>query len=91
MTSLGVTKEALNDKYLGMPSDVGKSKTGTFKYLKDRVWKKVHGWLEKLLSVGGKEVLIKSVAQAIPTYIMGVFKLPASLCDDLTRLVRNFW
>ena len=45
-TSLGVTQEALNDRYLGMPTDVGKSKNGTFKYLKDRVWKKVQGWLE---------------------------------------------
>ncbi|KAI4977715.1 hypothetical protein ZWY2020_014269 [Hordeum vulgare] len=35
--------------------------------------------------------MIKSVAQGIPTYIMGVFKLPASMCEDLTQLVRNFW
>lgn len=35
--------------------------------------------------------MIKSVAQSIPTYIMGVFKLPFSVCDDLTRMVRNYW
>ncbi|KAI4973134.1 hypothetical protein ZWY2020_028842 [Hordeum vulgare] len=35
--------------------------------------------------------MIKSVAQGIPTYIMGVFKLPASVCEDLSRLVRNLW
>ena len=35
--------------------------------------------------------MIKSVAQALPTYIMGVFKLPFSVCDDLTRMVRNFY
>ena len=39
----------------------------------------------------GREVLIKSVAQALPTYIMRVFKLPYSGCDDLTRMVRNFY
>lgn len=43
------------------------------------------------ISQAGKEVFIKSIAQAIPTYIMGVFKLPASVCDDLSKLVRNFW
>ena len=91
MTSLGVTKEALNDRYLGMPSDVGKSKTGTFKYHKDRVWKKVHGWLEKLLSVGGKEVLIKSVVQAIPVYSMSCFKLPRGLCEHINSIIRKFW
>ena len=43
------------------------------------------------MSSGNKEILIKAVAQAIPTYIMGVFKLPMSVCDDLNRMVRNFW
>jgi hypothetical protein len=36
-------------------------------------------------------VLIKSVAQAIPTYVMGVFKLPATTCNELTQLIRRFW
>ena len=33
----------------------------------------------------------KSVAQAIPTYIMSVFKLPFGLCDDLSSIIRDFW
>ena len=39
----------------------------------------------------GKEVLIKTVAQSIPTYTMGVFLLPAKLCDDLDVLCARFW
>lgn len=35
--------------------------------------------------------MIKSFAQALPTYVMGVFKLPFSVCEDLTRMVRNYW
>jgi hypothetical protein len=42
------------------------------------------------MSSGTKEVTIKGVAQAIPTYMMSVFKLPANLCDELTQLVRFF-
>jgi hypothetical protein len=34
---LDVQRETLNEKYLGLPSDVGKSKSGAFKYLKDKV------------------------------------------------------
>ena len=41
-------------------------------------------------SQGGKEIFIKAVAQSLPTYIMSIFKLPTAVCDDLTRMVRNF-
>jgi hypothetical protein len=41
--------------------------------------------------VGAKEVMIKDVAQAIPTYIMEVFKLPVTLCNELTQLIHQFW
>ena len=51
---LDVQNEALSEKYLGMPSDVGISINGAFKYLRDRVWKQVQGWMELLLSAGGK-------------------------------------
>jgi hypothetical protein len=64
MDSLDVHNEVLSEKYLGMPMDVGSSTNGAFKYLKDRVWKRVQGWMEQTLSAGGKEVLIKAVAQA---------------------------
>ena len=88
---LHVHKESLNDKYLGLPSDVGHSKNGAFKYLKDRVWMKVQGWIEQILSAGGKEVLIKAVAQSIPVYSMSCFKLPRGLCEHINSLIRKFW
>ena len=88
---LEVPNETLSEKYLGMPSDVGSSKNGAFKYLRDRVWSKVKGWMEKLLSAGGKEVLIRSVAQAIPVYSMSCFLLPRGLCQHINSLIRKFW
>ena len=53
--------------------------------------KRMVDWEEKMMSVAAKETLIKSVAQPIPTYIMGVLKLPMSVCDDLTRMIRSYW
>jgi hypothetical protein len=85
---LDVNNEALSEKYSGMPSDGAMN--SAFKYLKDRVWKRVQGWMEQCLSAGGKEVLIKSVAQAIPTYSMSCFKLPRGLCLHINSLLRNF-
>ena len=80
-----------HEKYLGLPSLVGKNKRNTFNDINDKLSKKLAGWKEKLLSKAGKEVLIKDIAQAIPTYTMSCFKIPDSLCDDLTSMIRNFW
>jgi hypothetical protein len=38
-----------------------------------------------------KEVLIKAVAQALPTYMMSVFKIPFGVCDALEKHTRTFW
>ena len=80
-----------HEKYLGLPSLVGRNKKNTFKEVKDKLAKKLAGWKEKLLSKVGKEILIKAVAQTIPTYTMSCFKVPDSLCDEMTSLIRNFW
>jgi len=42
-------------------------------------------------SRAGKEVLIKVMAQSIPTYTMGVFLLPAKLYNELDALCAGFW
>ena len=52
---------------------------------------KVSGWKEKLLTPAGKEILIKSVAQAVPSYTMSCFLLPKKLCEELTGMIRQFW
>ena len=79
------------EKYMGLPSLLGRNKKNTFNSIKDKLRKQLAGWKEKLLSKARKEVLIKVVAQAIPTYTMSVFKLSDSLCEDLTSMIRNFW
>ena len=87
---LGPMQDTRQGKYLGLPSVIGKSKNQVLQKLKS-VGKKLSGWKEKMLSMGGKEILIKVVTQAIPTYTMSCFLLPKGLCDDLERMKRNFW
>ena len=45
----------------------------------------------KLISKAGREILIKTVAQAIPTYSMCLFKLPKAICDKINSLLANYW
>ena len=49
------------------------------------------GGRKKMLSMGGKEILIKAIAQAVPIYTMSCFLLPKDLYDDLESMERNFW
>lgn len=77
--------------YLGLPSLVGRSKKGVFRFLKERVWKRVQGWNVKLLSKAGKAVLIKNVASAISSYCMSCFLIPKSLCQEIERILNLFW
>lgn len=85
MIRLDVHNMVLSEKYLRMPTDVGSAPNVAFKYLNDRVWKMIHGWMEQVLSTGGKELLIKSVAQAIPTYLMAC--LSWGLCQHRDGLL----
>lgn len=88
---LGVNIVASHDKYLGMPAMVGRSKREIFSYLRDKVWKRIQGWGERTLSGAGKEILIKAVLQAIPTYIMSCFLLPSYLIKSIEAAIRSFW
>jgi hypothetical protein len=65
----------MNQRYLGLPVHLGASIRKEFEYIKEKIWRCIQGWKEKLLSRAGKEILIKAIAQAIPTYAMSVFDL----------------
>ena len=53
--------------------------------------KKLKGWKEGFLSQAGREVLIKAVAQAIPSYSMNCFTIPVSILKEIERLCRTFY
>lgn len=79
------------DRYLGLPTLIGRSKYKTFIWIKEEVWPKVSNWKHRFLSQAGREVLIKVVLQVIPVYIMSVFQLPQTLCNELEMSMANFW
>ncbi|KAH9671372.1 reverse transcriptase domain-containing protein [Citrus sinensis] len=80
-----------HEKYLGLPSMIGRKKVSFFKDIKLRILSKISSWQSKLFSSGGNETLIKPVAQAIPAYAMSVFRLPTTLCEDIRRVIAGFW
>ncbi|KAL4625872.1 hypothetical protein ACB092_05G056700, partial [Castanea dentata] len=88
---LGVKEVDRFETYLGLPNLIGRAKYHTFSYLKERIWKKFQGLKGMLLSRAGKEILIKAMAQSIPTYTMSAFQLHLKFCDELDALCAKFW
>lgn len=43
----------------------------------------------KCLSIAGKAVLLRNVAQAVPSYIMSCFLLPKSICKELEKMMNS--
>lgn len=79
------------ENYLGLPALVGRNKKASLMYIKERVWTKLQGWKEQHRSQAGREVLLKAIIQAIPTFAMSCFKLPITLCNYIEVLIRKFW
>nr|XP_027060887.1 uncharacterized protein LOC113687483 [Coffea arabica] len=84
-------KEARNGTYLGLPMAIGRSKTQVFAFVQNKISNKLQDWKQKLLSQGGKEILVKSVIMAMPTYVMACFRLPRGLCRQITGKIARFW
>lgn len=88
---LGIEVADSPGKYLGLPILWGRSKSEALAFVRDRVKGKVQGWKHSLLSHGGREVLIRSVANSIPTYSMSCFLFPKKTCSELNSIISNFW
>lgn len=88
---LGVPIVPFHEKYLGLPTMTGRSKKQMFKRIQERLDIHLSGWQSKFLSKAGKVVLVKAVAQAIPTYAMNVFKLPKGVCKAFRSKVARYW
>ena len=88
---LGVNQTLNQGKYLGLPSLIGRSKREVLGFIKDRVWQKLQGWQNKFLNRAVKEILLKTVAQAVPNFAMNVFLFPKRMCKEIERMMNGFW
>ncbi|XP_074361973.1 uncharacterized protein LOC141702164 [Apium graveolens] len=88
---MGVSMVENFGQYLGFPSIVGRNKKNVFQTLKDRVWKKIKGWKGSLFSSAGREILIKFVVQAIPSYVMSCFRIPKEIIKKIHIMAARFW
>lgn len=74
-----------------MPEYFSGSKQELFAFIGERLQKQLQGWYAKIFSLGGKEVLLKSVAMELPVYAMSYFKLTKNQCKKITSAMIQFW
>ncbi|KAE8804217.1 hypothetical protein D1007_19788 [Hordeum vulgare] len=88
---LNFAVEAFSERYLGLPTVVGRIMSGTFDHIHERIRTKLQGGVERMLSCAGREVRLKTVAQAIPTFSMSCFRLTRKVCKSLVSLMAKYW
>jgi hypothetical protein len=78
-------------KHLGLPLFFHRNKSLAFEELKLKILSNLSGWKSKLLSQAARSTLIKTVANAMPSYSMSMFLFPKPLCKVIDLAIRKFW
>jgi hypothetical protein len=79
-------------RYLGIPMHFRKLSNRDWKVIEERFEKKLSAWKGKVLTVGGRLVLINSVLSSLPMFMMSFFELPKGVFKKLDYYKsRFFW
>ncbi|XP_012850814.1 PREDICTED: uncharacterized protein LOC105970524 [Erythranthe guttata] len=78
-------------KHLGLPFCHPKSRKDSFTDVFDKISSNLSGWKSKNLSQASRTILLKAVAQAIPSYTMSVSLIPKGICNMMDAKLRKFW
>lgn len=76
--------------YLGMPLGNSHKELEIWDGIAEKTEKKLATWKTQYLSLGGRATLINSVLDALPTYVMSLFPMPAKVEERLDKLRRDF-
>ncbi|KAG2705714.1 hypothetical protein I3760_05G069400 [Carya illinoinensis] len=78
-------------KYLSVPIVTGRLKASDLDDLLGKVKRKIAGWKMKLLSAGGRTILLRHVLSSMATHLLAVLHVPNVVLLALNRLLSSFF
>jgi hypothetical protein len=74
--------------YLGIPMSPKRLSNKDWRMVKERFQKKLSSWKRKLLSSGGRLVLINSVLSSLPMFLMSFFTIHKGVLEKLDYILQ---
>ena len=78
-------------RYMGVPLVDRRLRVQDWHPVIEKVESRLARWRARLLSRGGRLMLLKAVLAAIPTYFMAIFKMPVGVRRWLEQMMRGFF
>lgn len=76
--------------YLGLPLTLGKIKLVQLQSIMDKAKPRMAGWQGKLLTLGGRRELVRSVLSSMPIYLLTALKVPKQFTKEFDKARRSF-
>ncbi|MFS7900382.1 hypothetical protein Hanom_Chr00s109717g01807231 [Helianthus anomalus] len=77
-------------KYLGIQVGANMSRIANWDSAIEVFKNRLSAWKAKVLSIGGRVVLIKSVLESLPVYYFSLYKAPVTVFNKLEALIKRF-
>ncbi|KAK1300345.1 hypothetical protein QJS10_CPB13g01076 [Acorus calamus] len=77
-------------RHLGLPLHLGNFLKAEWSPLIEKFTQWLEGWKGKLLSSGGRLVLLQAVLSNLPTYFLSLFKIPKGILQKIDGIRRRF-
>lgn len=89
---LKIKKTTNIGKYLGVPILHYRTTTATYDFSVDNIKCKLGAWRVRLMSQASRSILIQSVLNAMPSYLMQTMELPRAVINNMEKHIRKvFW
>jgi hypothetical protein len=76
--------------YLGLPVGANPRRASTWEPMVECLRKRLKGWRNRYVSLGGRIVLINSVLNSIPIFYLSFIKVPVLVLKKIIRIQREF-